>query len=559
MNVGLYARVSKEEQAKGESVSIDQQVADMQALCERRGWNISEVYVDAENYRATQAPRKGEMVNPSGERADRPAFLKMLKLIKGGGLDSVVCWRDDRLVRHPRVAVALEDALDLGDSHRNGRPKIKIVDATGSEIDRFTLSIKATIWREENKRRVERAKMGKIATLQQGRWPGYYSRLGYESVREPGKRGRKIVLADAEEVQIVKDIFAWYDSAVPMQEIRSRLLAQDASQKGVAPNQLHAWSPTIIYDILHSEAYTGRVSWRFVDGEEHTIEIPAIITIEQWQRVQAKLERNKSLSPRNAKGVYLLQSILHCGECGRVLNTNALHYVYTKRADGAYERYDRATPRHRYRCVNPAMHPEEEHPTPSSWDGRLLDWAVWRYIVENGIKHPELIQASVSAHIETLQAEGESVGGEVASARLRLSEVDQERAFYQRQAARGRITEAEFDARMEETVEARRYWRTEIDRLTELRDNAAKVQSGLDYVTSFLTSLQTELPGIDQTPDELSAMPEDRRHQILRTRQRIIRALCDKICIWSSGQVKLYGLLDGSEVSEFELDLPWAG
>jgi hypothetical protein len=46
--------------------------------------------------------------------------------------------------------VALEDALDIGDAARNGKPKIQLCDATGAVIDRFTLSIKATIWREEN-------------------------------------------------------------------------------------------------------------------------------------------------------------------------------------------------------------------------------------------------------------------------------------------------------------------------------------------------------------------------------------------------------------------------
>jgi hypothetical protein len=31
----------------------------------------------------------------------------MLELVKAGDVDAGVCWRDDRLVRHPRVAVAL--------------------------------------------------------------------------------------------------------------------------------------------------------------------------------------------------------------------------------------------------------------------------------------------------------------------------------------------------------------------------------------------------------------------------------------------------------------------
>ncbi len=139
MNVVLSARVSSEEQAKDESASIDQQLSGMQALCERMDWNVLETFVDCENYRATQAPNKGKIVNPSGERADRPGLLAMLERLRTGEVDAALCWRDDRLVRHPRVAVALEDALDAGDARRNGKGKIKVFDATGGEIDRFTL------------------------------------------------------------------------------------------------------------------------------------------------------------------------------------------------------------------------------------------------------------------------------------------------------------------------------------------------------------------------------------------------------------------------------------
>jgi hypothetical protein len=452
--------------------------------------------------------------------------------------------------------VVLEDALDAGDSRRNGKGKIKVFDATGGEIDRFTLSIKATIWREENKRRVERSKMGKIATLQQGRWPGHYIRLGYECVREPGKRGRRIVLADEQEVQIVKDIFDWYDSGVPVSRLRNRLLAREAAQKREA-ERAHDWNPAGIYGILNSKEYTGSLTWQFGDGDEYTIEIPQIIPLEQWQRIQAKMDRNQRLSIRNARGVYLLQGLLHCAECGRLTSTNAQDYSYHKLANGTYGRTLRQIPRHRYQCVNAIMFPDEAHPLPFSWDGKTLDWAVWRYLVDNGIKQPELIRAQVTSHIEVLRAEGDSASGEIAHVRLKLAEVDQERAFYQRQAARGKISEEEFDARMEETEEARQHWREELDRLTELRDNAAKVESGLEYATQFLTALQAQLPDIDQTLDQLIAMSQDERNAILKIRQKIIRALCDKVEIWSDGRIKLYGVLDGTEAAEFELGRSW--
>jgi len=181
------------------------------------------------------------------------------------------------------------------------------------------------------------------------------------------------------------------------------------------------------------------------------------------------------------------------------------------------------------------------------------DWTVWRTIVDQGITTPDLIKMQIIARQEELQRQGESVDGEIAHARRRLAEVDQERAFYQRAAAKGKITEAEFDGRMDETEEAVKYWQGEIKRLMELRDDAAKVQAGLDYVTGLLGALQERLPTIDQTPDELRAMPKEQREAILRERQEIIRALVKEVRIWHTGQVKIIGVLDGTEGGRFDL------
>jgi DNA invertase Pin-like site-specific DNA recombinase len=556
MKAVLYARVSDPNtQDTADKVSIQQQLADMRALCERNDWQIAGEYVDNENYKATQNPKRGRVVNPSGERADRPQFLAMLEVVKAGDAEIVLCWRDDRLVRHPRVAVALEDALDVGDAKRNGKPRIEIRDATGAMIDRFTLSIKATIWREENKRRAERTEMGKIATLQQGRWPGHYNRLGYEAMKEQGKRGRKVVLADGEEVQTIKDIFTWYDSGIAVEVIRDKLIARSAEQKG-QPGRLQDWARPVIHSILRSEDYTGRAIWNFGNGTEYAIEIPQIIPREQWKRVQNRRERNKQLSTRNARGIYLLQGILVCGECGRAASIQSCHIYYQTLADGTRRRYKRIIPWYRYYCAAPRDYPDEQHPEPYSWHGPSLDWAVWRYIIDNGIKRPDLIRQEVLARQAELQAQGESVEGDIAHARRKLTEVDQERAFYQRQAARGKITEVEFDTRMGETEEAWQYWQTEIDRLKELRDNAASVEASLDYATELLTTLQTQLPGLDQSLEELKAMPREKREEVFKKRQEIVRTLCEEVHIWADGRVELIGVLDGSEASQFELGIP---
>jgi site-specific DNA recombinase len=528
----------------------------MDALCERNGWHVVSAFVDRENYRATQNPKRGRIVNPSGERADRPRFLEMLDVVKAGDVDAVLCWRDDRLVRHPRVAVALEDALDIGDAQRNGRGKIEIRDATGAMLDRFTLSIKATIWREENKRRAERTRMGKIATLQQGRWPGSYNRLGYTTGRTEGQRGRFIALADETEVQVVRDIFGWYDGGLPLVEVRKKLIVCSAEQKGNGTaTRRWEWSKAVISELLRAEDYTGKATWNFGDGKSLSIEIPQIIPVDLWKRVQERLDRNRQLATRNSKGVYLLQGILYCGECGAKVSAVSIRYYHKTLADGTRKRHEYKVPLHQYRCVIAAKYPGE-HPPRRTWWGATLDYAVWRHIVDYGIKQPELIQEQVQNRQTELQAEGDSAAGDIAHARRRLTEIDQERANYQRQQARDKITEAEFDARMEETEEARLYWQSELARLQELRDNAAKVEAGLDYARELLTTLQAVLPGIDQTSKELKALPKDEREEVLRARQTIIRGLCDRVRVYADGQVEIEGVLDGSEAAQFELADP---
>ena len=206
---------------------------------------------------------------------------------------------------------------------------------------------------------------------------------------------------------------------------------------------------------------------------------------------------------------------------------------------------------------SPVIFQRKSHPSPSSFSGLALDWEVWRYIVDNGIKRPDNIKMQVLARQEELQRQGENVDGDIAHARQRLVEVDQERAFYQRQAARGKITEQEFDVRMEETEDVQLYWQSELDRLKELRDDAVNVQSGLEYVTELLISLQAQLPEIDIPPDELKTLPEEKQIDILRMRQKIIRALVQEAVVWSDRQVRLFGVIDGSEGAQFELGSRW--
>lgn len=559
--VVLYPRVSSEAQASEERVSIEQQLADMNKLIERNNWTVLGVFIEKESYIKTRPPYKGMKVNPSGEYDDRPQLLAMLEYIKTRDVDAIVCWRDDRLVRHPRVAVMLEDALDEADKRRIGKAKIEVYDASGAILDRFTLGIKAQLWREENKRRTERVKLGKVGTLQVGRWPGTYQRLGYKCIKEPGKRGVLIVI-DEEEVIIVRLIFDLADKGLSINEIREELIAREARQKYNNPCNLlpakeeptgrrnrHRWSQTVINEILRCPHYMGKLSWDFDTGPVW-IDIPQIIEPEQWHRVQTQIDDRKRIALRNTKGIYALQEILYC-ECGCKLSVGLTRYYYYKLADGTRKRGEHKASNYSYKCNSAYSYKEEEH-GPKRWWGIWLDYSVWKYIADSIIQQPDLVIEQVKARQAELQAQGDSMDGDIARAKQKLEAIDQERSFYQRQAAKGFMTEAEFEARMNETKEAKQYWQTELAHLKELRDNAAKIQDELDYARTLLASIRQRLPKINQTLDELKALPRDQQDKVLTERKQIIQALCKRVTIYRDGQITIDGMVDSKKLSIFE-------
>lgn len=554
--VVTYTRVSSEAQDAEDKVSIGQQAADIDKLITRNGWFVAAAFSDSEKYTKTKSPKKGKKVQPSGEYDDRPGLVAMLEMVKAGGVDAVVCWRDDRLMRHTRVYSAVEDALDEADRNRQGRPAVEVYDATGNKLDRFVLGIKAQVGKEENKRRVERIRMGKIGTLKRGLWPGMYHRLGYAT--EKAERGRRILIGPESEVQTVKDIFNWYDAGESVAQIRKRLRLEDRPQRGGqnGSDRTHQWSSDVVLGVLRSEDYTGKTTWEFGDGTPPvSIDIPRIISPEQFKRVQKRMRENRVISARNTKGVFLLQNLTYCGGCGGKLKAGAYsRYYYRKLKDGTIKRYTFKTDRgYKYFCAIAAKFPEEPHTHPYSFDGPNLDAQFWRYIADKMIAHPELIIEQVRNRQQELKNQGDSLDSEIVQKRRQIAAIEQDRMTYTRQLGRGKITESVYDALMSEADETEAELKEDLARLLTLRDDQKKVDSAIAYAERLLANIRERLPEINQTPEELAKLPEEQRRAIMLERQKYVRSLCDKVIVFADGNIEILGLI---EVSQFDIDSP---
>jgi DNA invertase Pin-like site-specific DNA recombinase len=550
--VVTYTRVSSEMQDGDDRVSITEQQADIDKLITGNGWTVVESFRDTEKYIKTRSPNKGKRVQPSGEYDDRPGFLAMLELVKTGSIDAIVCWRDDRLMRHTRVYSLVEEILDEADKVRQGRPAVEIYDATGNKLDRFVLGIKAQIGREENKRRNERIKLGRVGTLKRGLWPGPYPRLGY--VTQKADRGIRILLGLEDEVNTVKDIFNWYDSGIGVVKIRKRLIAEDRTQRGHSNGKkARQWGHCSIQSILRSEDYTGRATWSFTDGTPAiTITIPQIITPEQFERVQKRMKENKRSAARNTKNVYLLQHIAVCGNCGGKLTVAADTSFYYKYKNGKlfkrYERHDKLG--YRYVCGAACRYPEEAHPRPYIFDGVELDNQIWQYVTNKMVTHPELIIVQVHNRQTELRAQGDNLDSEIAQKRRQIAAVDQDKMTYTRQLSREKITEAVYDALIAEADETEVDLREQLNYLLVLRDDQKKVHNTIAYAEDMLANIRQRLPEINQAPEELASLTADTQRVIMLERQTIIRSLVDKVIVYTDGHITIEGLI---EVSEFDI------
>jgi chromosome segregation ATPase len=165
------------------------------------------------------------------------------------------------------------------------------------------------------------------------------------------------------------------------------------------------------------------------------------------------------------------------------------------------------------------------------------------------VTHPELIIEQVHIRQQELRNQGDDLDSEITKKHRQLAAVEQNRMTYTRQLGREKITEAVYDALMAECDESEADYKEQLDYLLTLRDDARKVQTAIAHAERLLANIRQRLPEINQTPEELASLPEDRQRAIMLERQTIIRSLVDKVIVYADGNITIQGLI---KVSDFE-------
>ena len=215
----VYVRTSSETQ--GENSSPVEQEADCLHLAQENGLKVVRVYRDVEKYRVGN-----KLVEPSGSRSDRPGLLAMLKDATRDKFDVILVWREDRLYRGLRSMLTVLETIQ--------EYKIEILLAKET-LDSKIAPVRAWTTQMELNGMKERMTMGVKARLKAGKANTGQDRYGYQRV------GDQIVIIE-EEARWVRRIFEWYLDGCRLMEIRDRLIAYNAPQKGSSIPRRIQWA-----------------------------------------------------------------------------------------------------------------------------------------------------------------------------------------------------------------------------------------------------------------------------------------------------------------------------
>jgi DNA invertase Pin-like site-specific DNA recombinase len=287
MRAGLYARVSREEQAEG--YSLDEQIAAMRRYCEQRGWQVAAEYVEP---------------GVSGTTGDRPALRRVLADCGARKLDVLLTHQLDRLARNLRLQ--LEILSDLGRWHVAYISVVEQIDYTTPQGSLFLSMLGAfNEYYVANLRR--ETKKGKRGRATAGRSNASYAPLGYR--RQDGQD-----VIDPDTATGVRLAFEAYATGENSDVDVARLL----NESGIPPvgRALSGrWTREGVRYLLCNPFYVGMVRY---GGETYPGQHEPLITRELWDRVQAKRAERRS-PVRRGRGpdrVYLLAKLLRCSDCG---------------------------------------------------------------------------------------------------------------------------------------------------------------------------------------------------------------------------------------------------
>lgn len=489
MTVALYARVSSDDQADRET--IKDQIAYYEKWLDLHGHTDGGRYLD-------------DGVTGTLPMSDRPEGSKLLAAIQRKEVSCVAFKNVKRLGRKTRVVLDFIDACDQA-----GATITSITEpfSTADAIGRFIVTILASISELDRENILEQTRAGLRRRAREGGFLGGKAAYGYAI--EGRRHQARLVLDESDsgagctKPELVQRIFEELAGGSSCDAIATRLNAQ-----GVPSWSGGHWSASALARMVQNPVYRGQ--HRHGDGKEGSVlpvsysPAPRIVSDALWGRAQAQIERNRRLSGKQAKRLYLLRGLAWCGQCGHAytgMTTNADLADATDHRKGVI-----------YRCNWRAGGQPCSSPSVSG----SIEWDIWE-AVKRVLESPNLFQSAIESRVS---APREVI--DLERLQRALAEKEEGRARILSLYRRGRLTDAELDAQMDE-IEAESALLTR-----ELEARRQSVQE-IEHALARARSAMVELAVIaEAVQGKLEALSREERHAI-------ISQLVERVTIHANG------------------------
>lgn len=342
-HAAVYARLSKEDEKAGDSVSIESQVAMLTKYVSDNGWEYVAAYKD-DGY--------------SGTSFDRPAFSEMMSRVRKGEINLVVVKDLSRFGRDylevgqyidvifPALNCRFIAVNDNVDTIRNSNDMMAIFKNVMNDFYARDTSAKIRAVRK--------------SSCRSGNYMGAFAPYGY--VKDPADKHRFLI--DEPAAEVVRWIFTLRAGGIGCLKI-----ARELNEKGILPPRTyyfdakgqanpfertnHRWNGCTVRHILENEAYLGhtvqhkeeRMSYKdhrtkAVSPDEwirveNTHE--PIITKELWEECRLVDRLNSRPRQSKMKEVSLFSGLLYCADCGFAMRCQVTE---RKRKDGTKAYYE---------------------------------------------------------------------------------------------------------------------------------------------------------------------------------------------------------------------------
>lgn len=294
----IYIRYSSHKQR--ESFSIEYQVNECTKFIETNDYELVETYIDE--------AKTGKKV------AGRDAFDRMIFDASQDKFDKIIVFSFSRSFRNTRDALNYNHEL----YEKHGiviQSVIEPIDMTNPH-GRFSGTQIFSMHELQSDITAAHVRSGMHVAAQHGYYLGGFVPFGYELYGtgefSRGKE-RKKYRPNKSEAVIVKEMFDLYADGFSLNFIQTSMRT-----KGIKGRRGDIIGQQTIARILKNQFYIGTREYSVKGYERLVLEnnVPAIIDMDTWNRVQARHQSNKPAQPRKTKRLYSLTGKIHCAKCG---------------------------------------------------------------------------------------------------------------------------------------------------------------------------------------------------------------------------------------------------